>query len=168
MRRIVTALLSTVTVVVLLFSYRTSTDSTMATGAGVQQGSTSASGPPDQTASSAPTPSATSSSSASPSAASSSASSSAARKVVGSVAQTRWGPVQVEITMRGGRVTSATAVQYPQGNGRDAEINSYALPVLDREVVQRQSAGIDTVSGATVTSDGYIESLQAAIDNAHL
>jgi uncharacterized protein with FMN-binding domain len=47
-------------------------------------------------------------------------------------------------------------------------INSYALPILDHEVVQQQSAAIDVVSGATVTSDGYLQSLQAAIDQAHL
>ncbi|MHB8187545.1 MAG: FMN-binding protein [Dermatophilaceae bacterium] len=48
------------------------------------------------------------------------------------------------------------------------QINGYALPVLDQEVVQQQSASIDTVSGATVTSDGYLQSLQSAIDQAHL
>ena len=57
---------------------------------------------------------------------------------------------------------------YPQGNGRDAQINGYALPVLNKEVVQAQRATIDTVSGATVTSDGYLQSLQSAIDRAHL
>ena len=59
-------------------------------------------------------------------------------------------------------------MQYPQGASNDAQINGYALPILDREVVQKQSAGIDTVSGATVTSDGYLQSLQSAIDAAHL
>ncbi len=81
---------------------------------------------------------------------------------------TRWGPMQVEITVSGGKITAAQAVQYPSGNGRDAEINSYALPVLNQEVVDRQSAQIDTVSGATVTSDGYLQSLQSALDQAHL
>jgi uncharacterized protein with FMN-binding domain len=57
---------------------------------------------------------------------------------------------------------------YPSGNGRDQEINSVALPILGQEVVQKQSASIDMVSGATVTSDGYLSSLQSAIDQAHL
>ncbi len=56
----------------------------------------------------------------------------------------------------------------PSGNFRDQEINSYAVPILNQEVVQAQSAQIDAVSGATVTSDGYIQSLQSAIDQAHL
>jgi uncharacterized protein with FMN-binding domain len=76
--------------------------------------------------------------------------------------------VQVQITVRDHKIARARAVQYPQGASNDAQINGYALPVLDREVVQKQSAAIDTVSGATVTSDGYLQSLQSAIDAAHL
>ena len=59
-------------------------------------------------------------------------------------------------------------MQYPSGNGRDAEINSYALPSSTRRWSHAQSAQIDTVSGATVTSDGYLQSLQSALDQAHL
>jgi uncharacterized protein with FMN-binding domain len=81
---------------------------------------------------------------------------------------TRWGPVQVEITVSGGRIVSARTVQQPNGNRRDDEINGYALPVLSQEAVQAQSANIDSVSGATVTSEGYIGSLQSALDSAHL
>ena len=81
---------------------------------------------------------------------------------------TRWGPVQVRITVQGGKITDSHAVVYPNNNGRDVEINSYALPVLDQEAVQAQSANIDMVSGATVTSGGYLQSLQSAIDQAHL
>ena len=68
--------------------------------------------------------------------------------------------------MSGGRITAADAVAYPSGNRHDQEINAYAVPVLNAEVVDAQSAAIDAVSGATVTSDGYIESLQSAIDAA--
>jgi uncharacterized protein with FMN-binding domain len=88
--------------------------------------------------------------------------------VTGAVAQTRWGPVQVRLKVSGGKITAADAVQYPNGNGRDQQINSYALPVLAREVLAAQSGNIDLVSGATVTSDGYVTSLQSAIDKAHL
>jgi uncharacterized protein with FMN-binding domain len=76
--------------------------------------------------------------------------------------------VQVKITVSNGKVTAADAVAVPSGNFRDQEINSYAVPVLNQEVLDAQSAGIDTVSGATVTSDGYIQSLQSALDAAHL
>jgi uncharacterized protein with FMN-binding domain len=88
--------------------------------------------------------------------------------VTGAVAQTRWGPVQVRLRISGGKITAADAVQYPNGNGMDQQINSYALPVLAREVLAAQSAQIDLISGATVTSDGYVASLQSAIDQAHL
>jgi uncharacterized protein with FMN-binding domain len=191
MRRIVTVLLSTLTAVVLLFSYHTSTDSgspsVVAGSAGgsapgpTAEGSTtptpsatpsapSGSGPGDGRAgddggasggAAAPTPTAT----ASPSP---TAQSPATKTYTGDAVDTRWGPVQVQITVTGGKVTAAQAVQYPNGNGRDAEINSYALPVLSQEAVQKQSAQIDTVSGATLTSDGYLQSLQSALDQAHL
>jgi uncharacterized protein with FMN-binding domain len=86
----------------------------------------------------------------------------------GSVAQTRWGPVQVRITVAGGRITDVTVLQYPDGNGRDREINDEALPELVQETLSAQSADIDMVSGATVTSQGYLQSLQSAIDQAGL
>ncbi|WP_433047622.1 FMN-binding protein [Dactylosporangium sp. CS-033363] len=86
----------------------------------------------------------------------------------GSVAATRWGDVQVRITVDGGKVTDVTALTYPTGNRRDQEINAYALPQLRTEALAAQSADIDAVSGATVTSEGYKESLQAALDAADL
>ncbi|GAB7005451.1 hypothetical protein JCM18899A_29240 [Nocardioides sp. AN3] len=68
--------------------------------------------------------------------------------------------------MAGGKVTDVQVVDYPHGNPRDAEINSYALPILIKETLSAQSANIDMVSGATVTSDGYLRSLQSALDQA--
>ena len=88
--------------------------------------------------------------------------------VTGAVAQTRWGPVQVQITTDHGQVTAVEVVQYPSGNGTDEEINSRALPVLVEETLSAQSASIDMVSGATVTSVGYVGSLQSALDEAGL
>ena len=86
----------------------------------------------------------------------------------GSTAQTRWGPVQVTITVDGGKITGVAVPTYPNGNRRDQEINAGALPILRQETLDKQSADIDAVSGATVTSDGYKQSLQAALDAAHL
>jgi uncharacterized protein with FMN-binding domain len=88
--------------------------------------------------------------------------------VTGSVAQTRWGPVQVRLTVDAGRITDVTVVQYPDGNGHDRQINDEALPELVQETLSAQSAHIDMVSGATVTSGGYVESLQSALDQAGL
>ncbi|MET7855176.1 FMN-binding protein [Streptomyces avermitilis] len=88
------------------------------------------------------------------------------KTVTGDTVQTRWGPVQVRVTVRNGRITEVTAVAYPQENPRDQEINSYAIPQLRREALAAQSAQIDSVSGATYTSDGYRQSLQSALDSA--
>jgi len=85
----------------------------------------------------------------------------------GAVSETQWGPVQVRITVLGGKITAAEAVQHPRASARDAEINGRALPLLNEGAVQAQSAAVDTVSGATVTSDGYLASLQSAIDRSH-
>lgn len=73
----------------------------------------------------------------------------------------------VQATIRSGRLVAVTALSYPSGD-RDREISSFALPQLEREAIAAQSSRIDTVSGATFTSDGYRRSLQAALDAAHL
>ncbi|MCW7940984.1 FMN-binding protein [Streptomyces hygroscopicus] len=88
------------------------------------------------------------------------------RTVTGESVQTRYGPVQVRITLKHGRLTDVTAVSYPQDSPRDQEINSYAVPQLTREALAAQSAGIEAVSGATYTSQGYQQSLQSALDAA--
>ncbi|MET7888977.1 FMN-binding protein [Streptomyces avermitilis] len=88
------------------------------------------------------------------------------KTVTGDTVQTRWGPVQVRVTVRNGEITEVTAVAYPQGNPKDQEINGYAIPQLRREALAAQSAQIDSVSGATYTSDGYKRSLQSALDSA--
>jgi uncharacterized protein with FMN-binding domain len=91
----------------------------------------------------------------------------AARTISGAVVETAYGPVRVRIVVQGGRITGARAVVHPQGDGTTDQINGYAVPVLDREAVTAQGARIDTVSGATYTSDGYRRSLQSALDAAH-
>jgi len=151
MRRITLWLFSTVAAVVLLFSYRTSTEgaspanSTAVASAPLAGGSEETGG-----------------------GAAGGGSSTGGKTYAGSVAQTRWGPVQVSITVSGGKITDVVVPTYPNNNGRDIEINSQALPILREETLAKQSADIDAVSGATVTSDGYKESLQSALDAANL
>jgi uncharacterized protein with FMN-binding domain len=72
----------------------------------------------------------------------------------------------VNITVTNDRISDVRVVQYPDGNPRDAEINNYALPILVQETLDAQNAKIDMVSGATVTSEGYVGSLQSALDEA--
>ena len=165
MKRLTYWILSTVSVVALLFGYHTSTSGALATssptsvvsgGNGVTPvtGSLSPSAAPRTTARAPP--------------ARGRRRSSSRKTVTGSVAQTQWGPVQVQLAVASGKITDVSVVQYPNGNGRDQEINSQALPVLIQETESAQSADIDMVSGATVTSNGYLESLQSAIDKAGL
>jgi len=72
----------------------------------------------------------------------------------------------VRIEVAKGAITAAQAIQVPSGNGRDQQINSYAIPILNAAVVQAQSGSIQMVSGATVTSGGYLQSLQDALNQA--
>lgn len=76
-----------------------------------------------------------------------------------------YGTVQVRVTLTAGRITDVQAVRLPSG-GRSSEITAYAAPRLRREVLAAQSAHIDTVSGASYTSDGYARSVQSALDAA--
>jgi len=157
-KKIVLWLMSTLTVVVLLFGYHTSTSSTAASA---------------EHATVAPVDGSTATGSADSGGGSSGAgtgtgTASGSTTVTGTAADTRWGPVQVRLTVAAGKITDVTVVEQPDGNGRDQQINARALPVLVQETLDAQSAQIDMVSGATVTSDGYVESLQSALDQAGL
>jgi uncharacterized protein with FMN-binding domain len=89
-----------------------------------------------------------------------------AKTVTGSAWPTIYGPVQVRVTVKAGKVTGVTAVEYPTGTPRDEQINAFAIPQLNSEALAAGSAKIDTVSGATYTSGGYVGSLQNALDKA--
>jgi uncharacterized protein with FMN-binding domain len=102
---------------------------------------------------------------------------------VGGTAQTRWGPVQVQINVKDGIITSVDPLQYPMSNGTDQYINKQAIPLLNGEVKNMslatamaeatkylngdQSATVG-VGGASYTSSGYLVSLQSAIKKAGL
>ncbi|WP_258066079.1 FMN-binding protein [Rathayibacter sp. AY1D5] len=86
----------------------------------------------------------------------------------GSSVPTRFGAVQVAITVAGGQITDVTAVHLTDKDGRSVSISHRAAPILRQEVLAAQSANVQAVSGATYTSDGYLTSLQSAIDQAGL
>ncbi|MFR9792168.1 FMN-binding protein [Streptomyces sp. MB22_4] len=85
------------------------------------------------------------------------------RTVTGAVTQTQYGPVQVRITLTNGKITKADAIQAPHG-GLNSKKTAMAVPRLDQEAVAAGNAHIDTVTGATYTSNGYKQSLQSALD----
>lgn len=66
------------------------------------------------------------------------------------------------------KITNVSVVRYPENNGRDQQINGYALPILVQDTLKAQNATIDMISGATVTSEGYVQSLQGGLDQAGL
>jgi len=88
------------------------------------------------------------------------------RVVDGPVVDTRYGPVQVEVTLDGSTIKAIAAIQLPGGDRRSEQISNRAEPTLQSEALQAQSANIDGVSGATYTSEAYAQSLQAALDDA--
>jgi len=105
---------------------------------------------------STPSPSATSTPST--------ATASATKVITGSTVDTRYGPIQLQVTFSGSTITAITALQTPNQDRRSVSINEQAVPMLTQEAMSSQSAKIDTISGATYTSEGYIQSLQSAID----
>jgi uncharacterized protein with FMN-binding domain len=92
----------------------------------------------------------------------------AAATFQGTAVQTRFGAVQVQVTVSGGTITDVTALQLTDDDRKSIQISNRAAPLLRTEVLAAQSADVQTISGATVTSNAYLTSLQAALDAAHL
>ena len=157
MKKILYTLLATVSGLVLLFSYRTSLEAVTPTDASVATAGSSST-----TADTGASGSGTTSTNSGIT----SGTGLADGTYTGASSQTRYGPVQVQITVSGGQITDAQAVDYPNSNGRDQQINGTAIPRLVSETIKAQSSKIQMVSGATYTSGGYLSSLQSAIDQA--
>ena len=84
-------------------------------------------------------------------------------QLTGTAVDIGYGIVQVQVTMQNGAITDVQALQLPSG-GHSGQVSSYAAPQLRSEALAAQSAQINTVSGATYTSQGYMQSLQSALD----
>jgi uncharacterized protein with FMN-binding domain len=137
------------------------TAASSAGGASSTSGSTSTGAASSSSASSTPSTSASASASAS--------SGSTAAKggtYTGAAETTRFGTTQVKVTISGGRITAVSTVQLNQADPRSYQISVDAAPTLRSEVLGAQTAAVDTVSGATYTSDAYEASLQSALDQA--
>jgi uncharacterized protein with FMN-binding domain len=169
MKRIVLWIAATATVLVLLFAYHTSSDRQTA-GTTISGASTAGSNA-NQKSPTTSMPSSSASSAAPSSEAKGSSRSSSASKAhtyVGTTVQTSRGPVAVQITVTTGKITHVSVPTYPDDNPRSQQINDYALPKLVGETMTAQSTKIDMISGATITSQGYLQSLQSALDQAGL
>ncbi len=86
----------------------------------------------------------------------------------GNTASTRWGPVQVRIVVKDGKIVDASALKSPNGDSRSRSISQQAIPYLVQETLAAQSAQISGVGGASYTSNGWYQSLQSALKKAGL
>ena len=86
----------------------------------------------------------------------------------GNTTQTRWGPVQVRIVVKDGKIVAASALQSPNGDSRSRSIAQQAIPYLVQETLAAQSDQISGVGGASYTSYGWYTSLQSALKKAGL
>jgi uncharacterized protein with FMN-binding domain len=154
--RAAVAIVATAIAVVLLFSFKTPAQARPRTPAADVQATPTPSASPSPSDSSAPTPT--------PSPVGPTYKDG---QYTGQDFPNQFGDTQVKITISGGRITDVQAVQLPFDRPRSAEISQYASPRLHDEVLQAQTAQIDSLSGATYTSDAYAQSVQSALDQAH-
>jgi uncharacterized protein with FMN-binding domain len=171
MRRVIVTAVGTIVGLIMLLSFKTRSAPQATVAIGPSTGAPITTSPTTSApTANGPTSPTTPATSGTPGATSGSASPTTGapvtKTVTGSAASTRYGPVQVQITLTGGQVTAVRAVVYPTGSSRDQEINSFAIPQLNQEALAAKSAQIDMVSGATYTSSGYITSLQSALSKA--
>lgn len=172
MRRVILAICATAAALVLLLSFKThsqsgSSGTSPAAALGTPAPGTGASAGNAQPNGAAPSASSSPTASAGATKPAGTAKPSGAKTVTGAAWPTIYGPVQVRITVTNGKITAVSAMEYPQETRRDCQINSFAIPQLNSEVLAAGNANIDAVSGATYTSQGYLGSLQNALDKAH-
>lgn len=170
MKRVIFSVTGTVLGVVALLSFKTHGQVATASGGLPSAGVVNTSPAPSTTSPTSSTTGAPPDPTARTSASSSKAKSSSPTSLsyTGAAVQTRYGIVQVKITVSGKKITNVGFVQLTAFDGRSQQINSDAAPILLQETLTAQSAHVDSVSGASYTSDGYVQSLQSALDKAGL
>ena len=140
MRRVIFAVTGTIAGLVALLGFRSHVPSSSPAVA------TGTAGTPGPQTSSSPVPS-------------------GASTIDGDVANTAYGPVQVQLVVADDKITGVNILEQPSGTTHDLQIGQVAFPKLISETLAAQSARVDAVSGASYTSAGYIKSLQSALDN---
>ena len=167
MKRVLLTIAATVAGIVSLLSFKSHGQPLSSAGALPSAGTQ-----PSDSAGSTTTPSTpstpTTSTSGGSAASSAGAPPASAKTYLGAAVQTQYGIVQVKATVTGGKLTNVAFVQLEAFDGRSQQINSYAAPILLQESIQAGNANVQTVSGATYTSEGYIQSLQSALNAAGL
>lgn len=163
MKRVLLSIVATVFGLVALLSFKTN-GKPLATPAGGLPGAVA----PGNSAPGGPSPSASRTTTSAPPrpGATSSAPATTKKRYVGSAVETRYGVVQVAVTVSGRHIDAVNFVQLTAFDQHSQDINSQVAPILLQETVSAQSGQVDTVSGATYTSEGYLQSLQSALDQA--
>jgi uncharacterized protein with FMN-binding domain len=166
-RRAVATIVATVLGLVLLFSFKTPDEPSDSSRPAAVAHDTQAPGAtlpaaPDGTSPTAPTGRLSN-----PPRASAQPPATGAQQIDGDVIGTQFGDIQVRVVESGGRIVDIQALQLPSDRRRSRDISQFSEPILQSEALQAQSAQIDTVSGATYTSEAYRESLQSALDRAN-
>lgn len=146
MRRVILAITGTIAGLVALLSFRSHVPSAPVATSSGRTGTTAGSNGTGQPAVSASVPA-------------------GERGIDGNVANTVYGPVQVQVLLKNDKVVNVNILEQPSSTANDLQIGRFAFPRLISETISAQSAKIDSVSGASYTSAGYIKSLQSAIDN---
>jgi uncharacterized protein with FMN-binding domain len=160
MRRVILAVTATIAGLVALLSFKShepssvAVSSTAGTGAGSGSPSTGA-GSPAAAASTGSSPAAGTTAKGD-------------RAIDGNVANTVYGPVQVQVLVKNSKIVGVNILEQPSSTTHDLQLGQMAFPQLISETLAAQSAHVDQVSGATYTSGGYIQSLQSALDNGAL
>jgi uncharacterized protein with FMN-binding domain len=168
MKRVALSITATVLGLVALLSFKSTGHPLSTTGAlpsaGLPASNSSPAAKGSTTTGAPPNPSTSGSTPAG--AASSPASATASRTIAGSAIQTQYGVVQVQVVVTGTKIDNVSFLQLTAYDGRSQQINSDAAPILLQETLSAQNANINAVSGASYTSQGYVQSLQSALDQA--
>ncbi|MEO6703375.1 MAG: FMN-binding protein [Jatrophihabitantaceae bacterium] len=163
MRRVLLSIVGTIAGLGALLSFKTHSAAShpLPVLAG-PKASTSTSAPANAGPSSSAPPQPGRSATATPSASAASSN----KTVAGQAIETRYGIVQVQVVLTGHSIKDVSFLQLTANDPRSADINSQAAPMLVQQTIQAQSANIDGVSGATYTSEGFLQSLQSALSQA--
>jgi uncharacterized protein with FMN-binding domain len=153
MRRVILAVTGTIAGLVALLSFKSHVPALPVAATSGTGGGSSASAAPSSVPGAFPTGSAPASLPASET------------TVTGHVAETAYGPVQIQLIVQSGKIVKVAVLQQPSNTSHDIQIGEFAFPRLISETLAAQDAKIDAVSGASYTSAGYISSLQSAVDH---
>ncbi|MCU1657808.1 MAG: hypothetical protein JWO57_2464 [Pseudonocardiales bacterium] len=162
MKRVLLTIAGTVVGLVALLSFKSQSHPLSTAGALPSAGlpATSTPSTPKTPATTGGSPKPGSTGSATPSTAT------AKRTIAGDAIDTQYGVVQVQVVVSGSKIDNVSLLQLTAYDGRSQEINTAAAPILLQETISAQSANINSVSGASYTSQGYMQSLQSALDKA--